>query len=71
MAINTELRPGGRLAVRVPTAGRAARFWRMPPNTGAYMFGEDELGDILEGHGFASVRTKNFGPIQSVRGKRG
>ena len=24
--------------------------------------GEDELGDILEGHGFASVRTKNFGP---------
>ena len=25
--------------------------------------GEDELGDILEGHGLASVRTKNFGPI--------
>ena len=24
--------------------------------------GEDELGDILEGHGFASVRTKNFAP---------
>ena len=23
------LRPGGRLAVMVPTAGRAARFWRM------------------------------------------
>jgi hypothetical protein len=28
------------------------------------MFGEDELGDMLEGHGFPSVRTKNFGPIQ-------
>ena len=65
------LRPGGRLAVMVPTAGRAARFWRMLPNIGAYMFGEDELGDVLEGHGFASVRTKNFGPIQWVRGKRG
>ena len=65
------LRPGGRLAVMVPTAGRVARFWRMLPNIGAYMFGEDELGDILEGHGFASVRTKNFGPIQWVRGKRG
>jgi len=65
------LRPGGRLAVMVPTAGRAARFRRMLPNIGAHMFGEDELGDILEGHGFASIRTKNFGPIQWVRGKRG
>ena len=26
------LRPGGRLAVMVPTAGRAARFWRMLSN---------------------------------------
>jgi hypothetical protein len=34
------------------------------------MFGEDELGDILEGHGFASIWTKNFGPIRCVRGKR-
>ena len=65
------LRPGGRLAVMVPTAGRAARFWRKLPNFGAYVFGEDELGDILEDHGFVSVRTKNFGTIQWVRGKRG
>jgi arsenite methyltransferase len=65
------LRPGGRLAVMVPTAGRAARFWRMLPNTGAYVFGEDELGDILEDHGFVSVRTKSLGTIQWVRGKRG
>ena len=65
------LRPGGRLAVMVPTAGRAARFWRKLPNFGAYVFGEDELGDILEDHGFVSVRTKNLGPIQWVRGKRG
>jgi arsenite methyltransferase len=65
------LRPGGRLVVMVPTAGRAARFWRMLPNTGAYAFGGDELGDMLEDHGLASVRTKTFGTIQWVRGKRG
>ncbi|MCW2688641.1 MAG: SAM-dependent methyltransferase [Mycobacterium sp.] len=65
------LRPGGRLAVMVPTAGRAARFWRMLPNAGVYMFGEDELADILEENGFVSVRTKNLGTIQWVRGKRG
>jgi arsenite methyltransferase len=65
------LRPGGRLAVMVPTAGLAARFGRMLPNIGAYMFGGDEIGDILEDHGFVSVRTKSFGTIQWVRGKRG
>lgn len=64
------LRPGGRLAVMVPTAGRAARLWRMLPNTGAYAFGEDEIGDILEEHGFVSVRTKNVGTFQWVRGRR-
>ena len=35
------------------------------------MFGEDEIGDILEDHGFTSVRTKNFGTLQWVRAKRG
>lgn len=65
------LRPGGRLAVMVPTTGLAARFRRRLPNVGAHLFGEDELADILEDHGFVSVRTKNFGMIQWVRGKRG
>ena len=64
------LRPGGRLSVMVPTAGRAARLWRKLPKAGAHLFDEDELGDILEDHGFVSVRTKNFGTIQWVRGKR-
>jgi arsenite methyltransferase len=64
------LRPGGRLAVMVPTVGRTARFWRMLPNTGAHAFGEDEIGDILEDHGFVSVRTKNIGTFQWVRGRR-
>ena len=65
------LRAGGRLAVMVPTAGRAARIWRMLPSIGAHLFGEDEIGDILEDHGFTSVRTNNFGTLQWVRGKRG
>jgi hypothetical protein len=54
----------------VPTVGRAARLWRMLPNAGAYMFDDDEIGDILEEHGFASVRIKNFGTVQWVRGKQ-
>jgi arsenite methyltransferase len=65
------LRSGGRLAAVVPTAGRTARFWRLLPNIGAYVFGKDELAGILEDHGFVSVRTKNFGTFQWVRGKRG
>jgi ubiquinone/menaquinone biosynthesis C-methylase UbiE len=65
------LRPGGRLAVMVPTAGRAAQIWRKLPNLGTNMFGDDELGDILEDHGFVSVRTNNYGPIQWVRAKHG
>jgi len=65
------LRPGGRLAIIVPTAGRAARFWQMLPNIGAHVFGEDEIGDILEDNGFASVRVKNVGTFQWVRGKNG
>lgn len=65
------LRPGGRLAVMVPTAGPAAGLWRKLPNFGAYVFGEDEIGDILEHHGFASVRTNSVGTIQWVRGRRG
>jgi SAM-dependent methyltransferase len=64
------LRPGGRLAAMVPTAGPAARFARLLPNVGAHVFGYDELGDMLEDHGFSSVRTTNFGQIQWVRGQR-
>ncbi|OBH40172.1 methyltransferase domain-containing protein [Mycobacterium mantenii] len=65
------LRPGGRLAVMVPTAGRLARYWQMLPNVGAHAFDDDEIGDVLEDNGFASVRVKNFGTFQWVRGKKG
>ena len=62
------LRPGGRLAAMVPTAGLAARLLRILP---VHLFGEDEIGDILEDHGFIRVRTKSLGAIQWVHGKRG
>ena len=63
------LRPGGRLALMVPTAGRPGPLSRFFPNAGAHFFGDDDLGDILEDLGFVSVRTKNAGPLQWVRGK--
>jgi arsenite methyltransferase len=65
------LRPGGRLAIMVPTAGRAAWAWQLIPNIGAHVFGEDEIGDILEDNGFVSVRVKSIGAFQWVRGKNG
>ncbi len=64
------LRPGGRLALMIPTVGSTARLWRHLPNVGAHIFGNDEVGDILEDNGFASVRVQNYGTIQWVRGKR-
>jgi len=65
------LRPGGRLAVMVPIVRGAPQLWRKLPNGGAYVFGEDEIGDFLEKHGFVSVRTKTIGTFQWVRAKRG
>jgi arsenite methyltransferase len=50
---------------------RAAQLWSKLLDVGAYAFGEDEFGDILEDLGFATVRTKNVGMFQWVRGKRG
>ena len=65
------LRPGGRIAVMVPTAGccrsaSAASF----PTAGPDFFGEDELGDILEDLGLVGVRTKSFANFQWVRAKK-
>ncbi|MCV7429415.1 class I SAM-dependent methyltransferase [Mycobacterium montefiorense] len=65
------LRPGGRLAIMVPSTGRAARIWQLLPNIGAHAFGEDEIGDILEDNGFVSVRVKTLGTFQWVRAKFG
>lgn len=64
------LRPDGRMAVMVPTAGRAAALARRLPNAGAHLFTDDELGDAFEAAGLTSVRTKSFGTFQWVRGRR-
>ena len=65
------LKPGGRLAVMIPTLRPPVDVWRALPTGGAHIFGEDEVGDILEEHGFASVRVKTIGTFQWVRAKRG
>jgi arsenite methyltransferase len=63
------LRPGGKLAIAVPTVGRLAQLWQLLPSVGAHIFGDDEIADILEDNGFASVRVKSFGTFQWVRAK--
>lgn len=64
------LKPGGRIALMVPTAGSASRLWKLLPKAGARVFDDDEIADTLERHGLTSVRVKNFGTIQWVRAKR-
>jgi SAM-dependent methyltransferase len=62
------LRPGRRIAVMVPTAGRGPV--RLLSKGGARFFGEDEIGDLFERLGLARVRTKSIGTIQWVRGQK-
>jgi SAM-dependent methyltransferase len=64
------LRPGARMAVMVPTAGRAGALMRLLPDGGAHFFSDDEIADTLEDLGLVRVRSKNLGTIQWVRGKR-
>jgi SAM-dependent methyltransferase len=64
------LKPGGRMAIMVPTVGRAGELFRWLPNGGAHFFSEDELGDILEDVGLIGVRTKTLGNFQWVRARR-
>lgn len=64
------LKPGGRVAIMVPTAGRGGQLLRWLPNGGVHFFTEDELGDTFEKLGLVGVRTKTLGNIQWVRGKK-
>ncbi|HKV21124.1 MAG TPA: methyltransferase domain-containing protein [Mycobacterium sp.] len=64
------LKPGGRVAIMVPTAGRGAEFLKWLPNGGVTFFAEDELGDTFEDLGLTGVRTKTLGNIQWVRGRK-
>jgi len=64
------LKPGGRVAIMVPTAGRGPDFLKWLPKGGVTFFAEDELGDTFEDLGLLGVRTKTIGNIQWVRGRR-
>jgi arsenite methyltransferase len=64
------LRPGARMAVMVPTAGRAGPLMRLLPDGGAHFFTDDEIADTLEDLGLVRVRARSVGSIQWVRGKR-
>ena len=64
------LKPGGRVAIMVPTAGNIGGLFRLLPDGGANFFAEDELADILEDLGLVGVRTKTVGTFQWVRARR-
>ena len=64
------LKPGGRVALMVPTAGNIGPLFRLLPDGGANFFAEDELADILEDLGLVGVRTKTVGTFQWVRARR-
>jgi len=64
------LKPGGRVALMVPTAGRGGQLLRRLPHGGVHFFGEDEIGDLFEEVGLVGVRTKTLGNIQWVRGRK-
>jgi SAM-dependent methyltransferase len=64
------LKPGGRVALMVPTAGNIGSLFRLLPDGGANFFAEDELADILEDLGLVGVRSKSVGTFQWVRARR-
>ncbi|OMB86970.1 MULTISPECIES: methyltransferase domain-containing protein [Mycolicibacterium] len=63
------LRPGGRIAVMVPTATNRGPA-RLLSKGGARFFAEDELADRFEELGLERVRSKTMGTMQWVRGQK-
>jgi SAM-dependent methyltransferase len=64
------LKPGGRVAIMVPTAGLGGQLLRRLPNGGVNFFSEDDLGDTFEELGLVGVRAKTLGNIQWVRARK-
>lgn len=67
------LRPGGRLAVMIPTLriGMLDPVLRLLPDAGGvHFFEEDEVADIVEQHGLTRVRIRHYGPIQWTQGHK-
>jgi arsenite methyltransferase len=67
------LKPGGRLAVMVPTVlgGWMEKGVGLLPGHGAHFFTDEEIPDELERLGVERLRSKQSGPVQWVRGVRG
>lgn len=63
------LRPGGRMAIMVPTATTRGPA-RLLSKGGARFFSEDELADRFEALGLQRVRSKSMGALQWVRGQK-
>lgn len=63
------LRPGGRLAIMVPTVTTRAPA-QLLSKGGARFFGDDELADRFEALGLERVRSKSIGSMQWVRGQK-
>lgn len=67
------LRPGGRLAVMVPTsgAGPLARLGELIPDAvGVRFFDGDEIADALLDEGMSKVKINQHGVVQWVRGSK-
>ena len=64
------LRPGGRMAIMVPTATSSRGPVRLLSKGGARFFSEDELADRFEALGMQRVRSKSMGTMQWVRGQK-
>ena len=67
------LRPEGRLAIMVPTAGGGAlnRLGELLPGSlGLRFFDPDEIADTLLDHGLSKVRVNQRGVVQWVRGAK-
>ncbi|MDV3123292.1 methyltransferase domain-containing protein [Mycobacterium sp. 21AC1] len=63
------LRPGGRMAIMVPTASDRGPA-KLLSKGGARFFNQDELADRFEELGLTRVRSKSMGTMQWVRGQK-
>ena len=63
------LRPGGRIAIMVPTATDRGPA-KLLSRGGARFFSDDELADRFEELGLQRVRSKSLGTMQWVRGQQ-
>ena len=63
------LRPGGRIAIMVPTATDRGPA-KLLSRGGARFFSDDELADRFEELGLRRVRSKSLGTMQWVRGQQ-